>query len=567
MAFRAPVYKQRVSLAGIGGYRQNLRDEVSAAQGEAAEGFSRLAHGADRLAQKVREEQDAAAIEEAYAELTRTRQSLLDDPNNGLVTRKGKAALAERESFVTYYDAQAKRLIEGLGPRARARFQHILTRDRDNYVSSVDRHVARESEALAEQAHVGALQAAQSDAVGAASRGELDKSADAIASGLGAIDLRATAQGWAGEYAEAQRREFATNAHMAVLGSMLNSGRTTDAREYLAKARADMDEAALAKSNIEKLIAAAGREDEARLLADQAWKESGGDPLKAAGWLRDKGIKDTALFDMARERVRGRAAEGAALEREANAPVLADLELDYRAGKGFGLKGKKYERLTPEGQKDWHRFVAAEQRSKANDPRQDEFNRYLLAKFDALDLAGSDGKDQVSVDLSTGVWRHADATTAEKLIARQKEADRSVKKDQGVAYSEFITKLDDRLNGMRLTKKERASLKTHASRRFRGYRDPKNPSLPPPPEMVDEWIEKWFTEGEATREDWWFDKDRTAIEAEMEGATFTPSGQPAAKPAARPVNVPSDWLRYTNGTDFRWAPPGPAPAGWRQVRE
>lgn len=248
MAFR--VYQQQVGSAGIGGYRQHIVDDRAAAAAQLNKGLEKLGQGA----QQVRDVQDTAVLQDRFTKLQQAKQRLLDHPETGFVNQKGENALSARETVVTSFDGTAKELVDGLNQRQQTQFQRLLDHERLSFVDSVDRHVAQQSDVLAEQKLDGALSAASSSAAAAAARGELDKVPEAIGLGEGALRLRARAAGWNTAFAAQKGKEFATQSHLGVLDTLMERGQTSAAQQYLDTHRGDMDAGMLAKSNVEKTL-------------------------------------------------------------------------------------------------------------------------------------------------------------------------------------------------------------------------------------------------------------------------------------------------------------------------
>lgn len=254
MPINVPVYTQKVGTASLPGVRQSGADPVSEAIGRVGQSISNLGGGAAGIVKKVTDEQDEAAVQDAYAKLSSAKQAYLDGPN-GITTLKGKDALDEHESFVKAFNTDAADIRDKLtSDNQREKFSRILESEKLGFLDSVDRHVEQQSDVIKAQALDGARSAAQSDAIGAASRGQLDQIHNAIGNGLGAIDSAARAGGWDASYAEAQRKTFATQTHIGVLDTLLEKGDVSGAAFYLKEHSGEMDATMLSKSNMEKII-------------------------------------------------------------------------------------------------------------------------------------------------------------------------------------------------------------------------------------------------------------------------------------------------------------------------
>lgn len=265
-----PVYKSRVDRAGVPGYQQNSRDTASEALGGVGDALQNTAVAAGRIAKKVADEQNQAALMEARAKLIDTKLSLLDDKDNGLVAQRGKNALQNSQSYIDNFDHAAEEISAGLGNgEQRAAFRASFANERLSFRSTVDTHVARESDALAKQGFESTLDSSNSDAMAHASRGEFDKVPYAIAMGQAAINLRAEHEGWTAADVEQKKKAFATTTHIGIMDSLVDNDRPSEAEAYLNKHRGEMDMALLAKSNMEKSIRTAGEAVTGARLARQ----------------------------------------------------------------------------------------------------------------------------------------------------------------------------------------------------------------------------------------------------------------------------------------------------------
>lgn len=250
-----PVYKRQVDQAAVPGYRQNFSDPVPDAVSGVAQGVENAAAGASRLYDKVKAEQDNAALDAAQAKLLALGEDKLNNPDNGFTTRKGQFALAESHVYLDYYDREAAKIRDSLSEDQRKTFDPGMAHARVGFESSVNRHVNRESEALAEQSNAAALDAANAGAVGAAKRGDFNSVQDYIGAGLGAIDRRARVLGLTKDIVAQQHKAFSTQTRLGVLDTLMESGQAGKARAYLDLYRDQMDASVIAKSNIEKVIA------------------------------------------------------------------------------------------------------------------------------------------------------------------------------------------------------------------------------------------------------------------------------------------------------------------------
>jgi hypothetical protein len=517
MAFQIPIYQRKVEETGLPGYRQNVRDTASAALGDVGEGIARAAQGVGTVVAKVREEQDTAAVQTAYAELQNEKMDLLDNPETGLVSKRGHDAIAEAPNFVQDFDHRSGEIAKRLTPSQRAKFEQILQRERLGVKSSVNSHLVRESEGLKKQALEGALAAAQSDAAGAARRGEYDKVQVAIMNGLGALD--ASSRGMDKGAADARRRDFETAAHLGVIDAMLEQGRTVDAREYLTTTRGYMDESVIAKSNIEKRLEGASVRDRSRMLADSAWAATGGDPAKAAELVRDQGIDDTELFDETMQRLQRRGAEEAQARRQADSPRLGRLEQEIRTTGRFSRQTDDWILLSDEGKADALRIEKADQRERRQlgeklRDMQREIDNDLEARFWAMEP-----DEMLAADLYRDEFADLSQRRRDVLTAKRRKAGKAIAKENGVPAQAFNAMIDKSLidAGVGVGTTKGRQMKAILKERYYdalASDDAKAVSE----EAVDEIFGKAYRK--VMEEGFIYDSETTAIEAEVRGKKY-----------------------------------------------
>jgi hypothetical protein len=273
VAVNIPIYTKREAGGGsVSGYRQRIDDPTNEALVRLGQGVSSAAQGLTALAEKEKREQNDAAVLEAYSGLVEAKQSLIEDPENGLANKKGKDALAERDSTISYYKARAEAVRKGLAnDEQRRAFDRLAADDAAQVSSIVDRHVAKEADALKQQAVDGALSNARNDAAIMAAT-----SFDAVSAAKNvtrsedltgaAVEIAAQQQGWDREYTESQKRKAVTELHQRVISTMLDGGRVEHAEEYLRLVRDRLDADMLEKSNLQEVVREAGQANRGAIM-------------------------------------------------------------------------------------------------------------------------------------------------------------------------------------------------------------------------------------------------------------------------------------------------------------
>lgn len=537
-----PGYKERVAEAGTPGYRQRYGEMTAQAVQGTARAITDAGSAAMDEVGRIHEQIDVAAIEEAQAALAARRQQLLSDPEAGFTTsRKGKNAGEHHKAYLRDYDASVAALRAKLNKRQQARFAAVATNDRQSYVASLDHHVSREMELHQEQAHAAALDAHQSDVLAAAQRGEMENVAATIQSAMGAIDLRAAAKGWDAETTQRERLQFATQAHVGVLETMVQNGQGPQARLYLSMLKQEgvesgapddpqagdtVDRVMLKKSGIEKLVNAAEADDAARRWEEKAYAATGDDPFLALQWLRKQNITDTKVFDGALARIEKRSDQDSETLRQADRQRLGRIEQELLTNKrGKFTRGADWEMLSDEGKGNALRMEQAIQDARGArgaKKQSDLLERERLARnvFKGLDLMGTDGYDKVSIDIdSHPEFQNIRPSVRQELINWQKKAQ---EQSTAVDFNGYKRQLEARLGeyGNGTQEKIREELNPY----YDAYLDdPKNKGVAPTREQIDAWLTEVFTDPG------WF-KAPPVEDAVYEGTPLQPiSGRPPAK--------------------------------------
>ena len=609
MAIRVGATQRSVGLAALPGYRQNVRDTTGEALEGVGQGIDRLGQGLGSAARKIQDErakaareQDNARVQGAIAELIATKQSLIEDPENGLVARKGEAALAESDSIKSFYEAKARDLRTKLSSdEQRAAFDGVWGEEKTSFSSVVDRHVFRESEQLKKDTHAALLSGYGSEAEREARSGDLGDSNLAVMRGLGAIEATDRAEGRSRDITKQRQREFETAARLAATEAILKTGRIDpqtgepEAATYLRSWRSRLDAGMVEKSGIDKMLAGAKLGADADKAAGEAWVK-GGDPARALEHLRAT-IKDPQLLEEATERVQKRGAAEATARRQSDAEPLGMLEQQlYGPGATFSTTDPRsaFHLLSEEGKGSALRMREARRRSLKSASNEDKaaqnsINRGALADFKALDLYGEEGDDQATVDI-TARYAAADKPTRDAMVAIQKVRRVAAREGRGVNDQEFRRKALAQAEGIDIDgaaggkakngSKAQSYLNYVQDQADAWFADPKNAghkSLPS--DVAQQIIDDALIYGEGKNTGLFDDDNRYAFEAAMRGEEFIPfpaKEQPkrSAAPPAAPAAVkppaparPDGSRRVTNGKRTAWLPPGQAmPEGWRPVK-
>ncbi len=544
------IYEQQADLAPPSGRRQQLRDEVAIAKEGVAQGVGRAGAGVggalDDVGQKMMAEQHDAAIKEAYSSLG----AVGDNLQSGLLNKKGKAALDDRDNVLRLWDERATQVKKDIPPPARRAYEALVLQERAKFARAVDSYVGQENRAYIAQVHEAAVDTARNQALGAAARSD----PAALMQAIGTAHQVINAGHDPDEVKALKKAAATTEGHLAMVESVMLGGNTTLARQYLDAHRSLLDEGLVAKSGIDKRLTAATVRDRGRALSDEVWAAADGDPLKAAELLRAKNISETELFDEASKRIQERATQADALRREADDPRLGRLEQQMRMPSKYGefsTQSDDYVRLSDEGKATILRWRDAERREARRE--QAEIDANAAAHFGARPLYGQTGADQVSVDIKRE-YADASARQRDKLTAQQQEIAKLG--ERSVTIEEINRRATAEAKALRLKGRKAAELQLYIQDQVREWAaDPKNQGRKnPPPDEVDRWFRQGLLRGE-TPGTFYGTNELYGFEAARQGKPFTPlvqqpdrptqdtPGGGRAPPQAAGVKLPTDKVR------------------------
>jgi hypothetical protein len=544
MPITLPVRQRQVGQEALPGYRQSGGDLVDRAVEGLGRDVAQTAHTLQGVSERTQREQDAARVQAAYGEITRAKVELLTDPKNGFLAKQGQQALADSDMAMNYFEELGKKTRAGLAnDRQRSAFDSIWRQASDSYTSTINGHVAKQSEELAGQAYEGALGAAQSDYIAAATRGDTPGMDHAFGNGLGVVDKRAGVAGWAAEYAAEQRRTFETQARLGALDAMIEGRRGAEAQRFYQEHVGSMDATMVAKSGVQARIEASVARDRSRMLADQAWQETGGDPVKAGEWLRGQNIDDTQVLDEATQRVEHRASALEGAVREKDRQVLGKLrELLYTRSPEATMTNDLVRDLSPDARGDWAQMIEAERLRKTAEQRQRDDGAFQ--DFLARDIYGTDGEDQASVDIS-----RAYPGTTEKNRDRMTRHQKDVQARAGVSGTAFSARVRKTANDLRYNPKVAKAFVSYMNDAFMQWGVDHPGDKTPSREDVDRMVADAIAEGTYER----FGPNPHIRRWELPaGKEFIPdTPQAAAAPQAGPA-VPSNHRRVWQGQSYVW---------------
>jgi hypothetical protein len=274
---------------------------------------------AGQVYQREKAKQDQARLQGAYAELSAWQHKRIHDPKEGALTRRGEAALGLSDALLKDFDSEAERIATGLADDGqRQAFARIRQEQRENVAGTLAKHERGQFEVVAQEKYSAALGAAASNA--ANSYADPKAWTQARDMGEGAIRLRAETQGWSAEQRDAELRTFRTQLHLNSLDRMVAAKDVTRARAYLEEHGAEIDGTARARTNIDKVVAQLGVDEDAELRAAAIIETA---RTEKTGWVDEAqaialidGVPAGPARDEVRERVRVRLGDATRLRNQ-----------------------------------------------------------------------------------------------------------------------------------------------------------------------------------------------------------------------------------------------------------
>lgn len=159
----APAPFQRVSATA---------EDFGAGMGRALErGGQQIANIGERLAARadqIQKEDDALAVEKAYAAFSDRERVFMYDPERGIYARRGGNAMGAYDETSKWWDEAGRETVSGLAnPNQQRLMQQMLLRRRDSAMDGVARHVARERQTYMAEATDARMKGITADAAAA----------------------------------------------------------------------------------------------------------------------------------------------------------------------------------------------------------------------------------------------------------------------------------------------------------------------------------------------------------------------------------------------------------------
>lgn len=237
---------------------------------------------------------DDIATTEAYTKAITAKNNLLNDPNSGLVTIKGKNAIGASEKYQNMFNEQMDAIEKNLTNSSQKEvFSKIRMKHAADFNNELQKHVYYQTQQYDNETTKAAIEAAKNDAI-------LNyQNKDAIINSktvqIAAIEAYGERNGVPKEAIELQKKEAISQIHDGILERMINNNQDLLAKSYFEEAKKEMLSDTITK--YEKLVTAASSRAEAQNYEDTIINmgKSYADSLEEARKIQNPEIRDDVV--------------------------------------------------------------------------------------------------------------------------------------------------------------------------------------------------------------------------------------------------------------------------------
>lgn len=237
---------------------------------------------------------DDIATTEAYTKAITAKNNLLNDPNSGLVTIKGKNAIGASEKYQNMFNEQMDAIEKTLTNSSQKEvFSKIRMKHAADFNNDLQKHVYYQTQEYDNETTKAAIEAAKNDAI-------LNyQNKDAIINSktvqIAAIEAYGERNGVPKEAIELQKKEAISQIHDGILERMINNNEDLLAKAYFEEAKKEMLSDTITK--YEKLVTAASSRAEAQNHEDTIINmgKSYSDSLEEARKIQNPEIRDDVV--------------------------------------------------------------------------------------------------------------------------------------------------------------------------------------------------------------------------------------------------------------------------------
>lgn len=245
MATVARVTGPSVAPDALPGVRLTSRLDSGYADG-IARGLGQMGQVAQDIAQREKDQADAASLLEARRKLSDWERGWFDPENpQGVYARKGRDAAGLQDDVAPDFERVSNELASGLrDDRVRFQFLQMAEAQRESVLGRVQQHAVREHEMYVDSEFKATVASTADMAGRAALEGRTADQLREVSMGLQTIRAQAVLNGEPAELTRVREQEYMSTVHTTAVTGFLATGRIDDAIRYYDENSDDMTAAA-----------------------------------------------------------------------------------------------------------------------------------------------------------------------------------------------------------------------------------------------------------------------------------------------------------------------------------
>lgn len=315
-----PQYERQVRDSALPSARLTQAADTEAFGGGSS--FQQVANATQKFIIQEKQKADDIATTEAYSQAVIAKNRLMYDPENGMMTRKGKNAIGVVEEYGDLFNTEMDKIEKGLSNNSqRSVFKNIRLKQATELNNNSQRHVFTESQRYDEETTLATITVAREDAF--KNYQDEGKISESIFIQTAAIEAYGARQGLPKEIIAKQKQEAVSLTHAGVINRMLNNNQDKLAKAYFTEIKKSLTGSDTAK--IEKSLEVGTLRGEAQRKTDEI---KGTVSTLSEGLEMARTIDDPELRDAVTSRLKTRFSEDKAIldqQRETRYQQAADI--------------------------------------------------------------------------------------------------------------------------------------------------------------------------------------------------------------------------------------------------
>ena len=224
-----PQYERQVRDSALPAARITPSAELEAFGG--GQSFQQATNAIQSYVLEEKKKADDIATTDAYAKAVQSRNRLLNDPAQGLITLKGKNAIGASEKYGDLFNKEMDSIEGGLANEdQRLVFRKIRQTQELDFNSDLQKYVYSETQRYDQETTSSAISASKDDAV--QNYMNPGKVAESIKIQGALMDAFGARNGMPTELVEQKKREVISSTHTEVINRMINSDQDKLAKAY-----------------------------------------------------------------------------------------------------------------------------------------------------------------------------------------------------------------------------------------------------------------------------------------------------------------------------------------------